>query len=96
MATPSSATTTPNQRRAFRVSLSTSADMAMVMAGLSAMINAARLAGSLANAPMKNRLYENTPNSPSTNVAAHWRPLSRGSPPSSTNAAISSATQATT
>jgi hypothetical protein len=56
MATPSSATATPSQRRALRLSLSTSADIAMVMAGLSAMISAARLAGSLASAPMKNRL----------------------------------------
>jgi len=32
------------------------AENAMVMAGLSAMIRAARLAGSRVNAPMKNRL----------------------------------------
>ena len=95
MATPSSATTTPSHRRVLKLSLSTTAEMAMVMAGLSAMISAARLAGSLARAPMKNRLYENTPNRPSTKVAAHWRPESRGNPPSSTKAAISSATQAT-
>jgi hypothetical protein len=56
MATPSSATATPSQRRAPSRSFNATAEIAMVMAGFRAMINAARLAGSLASAPMKNRL----------------------------------------
>ena len=47
---------TPSQRRALRRSLSTSAEIVMVIAGLSAMMSAARLAGSRSSEAMKNRL----------------------------------------
>ena len=95
--TPNSAMATPSQRRALRCSLSTSAEMVMVITGLSAMMSAARLR----RQPLERGHEEQVVGEHAEKPRARTSPTtavrdSFGKPPSSAKAATSSATHAIT
>jgi hypothetical protein len=94
--TPLSATRIPIQRCGRSLSPNTKEEITIVITGFRAMMRAARDAGNRCTAPMKKRLYANTPSAPSTNVPIHCERVSFGKPRSSTNAATSNAMTATT